>query len=164
MELHGEGDQIKTEEGMTGNSSVWIAFSRGRGSAGILVHLYQLQRGDKEHFYLQLPVSLSAQSVRSPSLFSCIAWPCASHMRHVRVKNKRGSRWRQREWRGELTTLGEDIGGMWGRNVINHAMNEIFIHLPTSPADIISAIGVNMGLDEGAGKYPAGKKKFCESM
>lgn len=61
-----------------------------------------------------------------------------------------------------MTTLGEDIGGMWGRNVINQAMNGMFIHLPTSPADIISAIGVNMGLDEGADKYPAGEKKLCE--
>lgn len=59
-----------------------------------------------------------------------------------------------------MTTLGEDIGGMWGRNVINQAMNGIFIHLATSPADIISVIGVNMGLDEGAGKYPGGGKKI----
>lgn len=57
-----------------------------------------------------------------------------------------------------MTTLGEDIGGVWGRNVINQAMNGMFIHLPTSPADIISVIGVNMGLDEGADKYPVGKK------
>lgn len=56
---------------------------------------------------------------------------------------------------------------MWGRNVINQAMNGIFIHLPTSPADIISAIGVNMGLDEGADTYPAGGKKSvnqCEMI
>lgn len=42
---------------------------------------------------------------------------------------------------------------MWRRNVINQAMNGIFIHLPTSPADIISAIGVKTGSDD---KYPAG--------
>lgn len=53
---------------------------------------------------------------------------------------------------------------MWGRNVINQAMNGMFIHLPASPADIISVIGVNMGLEEGAGKYPAGGKEICESM
>lgn len=50
----------------------------------------------------------------------------------------------QREWRGELMTMGEDIEGMWGRNEINQAFNGSFIYIPASPADLMSAVGKNM--------------------
>lgn len=60
------------------------------------------------------PLSLSL-SVRSPSLFRlpCPYYVpiCVTHEACLRVKNKRWNRWMQGEWRGGLTSKGEDMEG-----------------------------------------------------
>lgn len=84
-------------------------------------------------------------------------------MRHVSgLKIKDAADGRNQNGEGGLTTASEDIEGMWGRNVINQAINKPFIYSPASPADMMSAMGQNRCLDEVGDTDPAeekGKKK-----